>query len=153
MLRIDPKIQVPKRLHIQCSTRLWRYPDIHIQCPLNKWQTSRTSIHPVHQFIMKTSFLFFIPVIAVIVRATPTIRNVSMLTLCATIITMGDLPCNNGRIVRSHSKLVIHWMIIVLIRKFVLCSQPNVPFLMLDFTGDNCFLLSLWSRSYQTILP
>ena len=73
--------------------------------------------------------------------------------LCATIITMGDLPCNNGRIVRSHSKLVIHWMIIVLIRKFVLCSQPNVLFLMLDFAGDNCFLLSLWSRSYQTILP
>ena len=37
---------------------------------------------------MKT--LFFIPLMAVIVRATPTIRSVSMLTLCATIIMMSD---------------------------------------------------------------
>ena len=88
---------------------------------------------------MKTSFPFFIPLIAVIVRATPAIRNVSTLTLFATFIMMGDLPCINGRIVWSHSKLVIHW-IIVLIRKFVLCSQSNVLFLMLDFAGDNCFL-------------
>ena len=39
---------------------------------------------------MKPLLLSFIPLIAVIVHATPTIRNVSMLTLCATIIMVGD---------------------------------------------------------------
>ena len=100
---------------------------------------------------MKT--LFFIPLIAVIVRATPTIRSVSTLTLCAAIIMMGDWPCISGSTLWSPSKMiVIHW-IIVLIRKFVLRSQPNVSLLMLNFAGDNCFLRSLWSRSYQAILP
>ena len=43
---------------------------------------------PSIQFIMKT--LFFIALIAVIAQATPTIRNVSTLTLCATIIMIGN---------------------------------------------------------------
>ena len=41
-------------------------------------------------------------------------------------------PVSMVRTVWSHSKRLIHW-ISVLLRKFVLCSQPNVSFLMLNF--------------------
>ena len=102
---------------------------------------------------MKTLFLSFIALIAVIVHPTPTIWNVSMLSLlCATIIMIGYWPCIDGKTIWSHSKLVLHW-ISMLIRKFVHCSQPNVSFLMLNPTGDGCFLHLLCWRTSQTILP
>ena len=47
------------------------------------------SLHPVHRrSIMKTSFS--IALTTVIAHATPTIWSMSTLTLCATIIMMGD---------------------------------------------------------------
>lgn len=52
-----------------------RPDDIHIEGTLDEWQTSRTSICPVHYFIMKTLLLSFIALIAVVAHATPTINN------------------------------------------------------------------------------
>ena len=69
--------------------------------------------------------------VAVVVQATPTIPNVSMLNV--PLCHDRGLTCIDGRTARSHFKLVIRW-ISVLTRKFVFCSQPsNVSFLMLNF--------------------